>query len=194
MPTKTIDEFTSFRVTEMHIGIIGVDGTYGGLTAEGCINDIEVEPEAREITKTCEGVQVLNRQQIDYLTLTINAHFNPGILRKMDGLTNEGLEVGVYGYPKYPKGAQLVITAKVKDENQIVKYIAFPKVSAPNGLSFSIDDTEDEVQLSERELRAYNDVNDMSYYEAFESELESDEIKAQWLTEFTPELVKSLVV
>ena len=187
-----ITEFTALRIVEMNIGLIGTDGTYGGLTNEGCINDIEVEPEIRTITKTCEGVEVLSRPQIDYLTLSINAHFKPGIIRKMDGLKNDGLAVGVYGYPKFPIGAKLLITAKVLDENQVVKYIAFPNVMAPNGLSFSIDNTEDEVQLQEKELRAYNDVNDMSYYEAFADELEDDDIKTKWMNQFTPELVKDL--
>ena len=185
-----IEEWTVFRIKQLHIGFLKGDGTYDGLAKDGCINDIEVEPESRSITKKCEGVQVLDRPQVDWLNLTINAHFLPSTLRKMDGLTNEGLKTGVYGYPKYPKNATLIITAIATDENQVEKLIAFPIVSAPNGLTFSIDDEEDEVQLMERELRAYNDSNDMSYYEAFINELVDDEVKTEWLTNFKPELVK----
>lgn len=77
------------------------------------------------------------------------------------------------------------------DEDENVKYKAYPRciLSSP---SRKIENGAEEVAELEMTIDLMPDENGECMYEALESELESEEIKQQWLTNFSLELVKAV--
>ena len=84
----------------------------------------------------------------------------------------------------------MIFTAVVIDMDGNRKYIAFPNMEDVKGLTINIDNDQTEIKMNEMEFSANADENNQFYYEAYESELD-EAAKTAWLTNFTPELVKS---
>jgi hypothetical protein len=72
-----------------------------------------------------------------------------------------------------------------------IKYIAFSNLTDTKGLFVNVSNDVTEIEMKDFEFSALADTNNKFYYEAFESELEDETVKQQWLTNFTPELVKN---
>ena len=72
-----------------------------------------------------------------------------------------------------------------------VKYIAFSNLEDVKGLKIKVNNYATEIEMDDFEFTALVDSNDMFYYEAYEDELEDNTVKEQWLTNFTPALVKA---
>ena len=78
------------------------------------------------------------------------------------------------------------------DEDENVKYKAYPRCILSSGPSRKIENGAEEVAELEMTIDLMPDENGECMYEALESELESEEIKQQWLTNFSLELVKAV--
>lgn len=68
----------------------------------------------------------------------------------------------------------------------------YPRCILSSGPSRKIENGAEEVAELEMTIDLMPDENGECMYEALESELESEEIKQQWLTNFSLELVKAV--
>ena len=107
-------------------------------------------------------------------------------------MTREKLAKGVYAYGENSKHPEFSLTQKVLDEDENVKYKAYPRCILSSGPSRKIENGAEEVAELEMTIDLMPDENGECMYEALESELESEEIKQQWLTNFSLELVKAV--
>jgi len=128
------------------------------------------------------------------MTVTVTAHTKIKVKRELAGLTNEGLKTGVYAYGTDTFSKPFTFAAKVIDMEGNVKFIAFSNMSNVKGLAIKINNDVTEIEMDDMEFSALADSNNKFYYEAYESELEDDEVKQKWLTNFTPDLVKATAV
>ncbi|WP_124058472.1 phage tail protein [Vaginisenegalia massiliensis] len=169
----------------------GVPGTAVPL---GCTGILEAEAETKKKVKRCGGKVVKERSVVEQVACKISGHINIGPLREIYGLTNKNTEVGVwaYGSTSIPKTG--ILTFTILDFDGIKKLIAFPNVSWASGLKFKIENGQDELAQTELEFSALMDTEGNAYYEAIESDVTTETIKTDWLTKFTPELVKKKTV
>ncbi|WP_367590228.1 hypothetical protein [Heyndrickxia ginsengihumi] len=127
------------------------------------------------------------------MTLKINAHVQVAPLRKIFGLSNEGLKPGIYSYGSDSIGEEFVLTADAIDDfEDVTKLIAFPNCSSSTGLTLSIENGADEVAELELEFTAMIDDNNKCYYEAFISELDDPSLADQWRKNFSYDVVKAV--
>ena len=78
----------------------------------------------------------------------------------------------------------------VKDEDGNTKYIAYPKLVASSGIANKIENGAEEVAEIELTVAVNPDENGFGKYEALDKLLD-ETIKGQWMTAFTPDLVKA---
>lgn len=162
----------------------------------GCIGSLSGETTLRELVKRCAGVEVRKRSKPESMQLTFSGHVRVDVLRKIFGLSNEGLKEGVYSYSSDAKGEEFTLTGDVIDEfEERTKLIAFPQCNSATGLQFTIENGADEVAEVELSFSVYPDSNNKFYYEAITEEL--DEVDAAaiiegWHTDFNYELVESI--
>ena len=104
-------------------------------------------------------------------------------------MTREKLAKGVYAYGENSRHPEFSLTQKVLDEDENVKYKAYPRCVLTSGPARKIENGAEEVAELEMTIDLMPDENGECMYEAFESELESDDIKQQWLTNFSLELI-----
>lgn len=157
----------------------------------GCIGTLDTTVNVNETVKKCEGKTVKKAKQVTDITVSLTGHAKIPTARNIMGLSNEGLKTGVYGYGSESFSKPFVFAAKVVDMDGNVKYIAFSNVEDVKGLTLKVNNEATEIEMSDFEFTALADTNGMFYYEAYEDELEDDTVKEQWLTNFTPDLVKA---
>ena len=156
----------------------------------GPLGTMEAESEVEEIVKKAEGKKIKSKKRVSNLNVTVTGHATVPAQRTVFGLSTEGFKKGVYGYGTLIKSQPLIFTAVVIDMDGNRKYIAFPNMEDVKGLTINIDNDQTEIKMNEMEFSANADENNQFYYEAYESELD-EAAKTAWLTNFTPELVKS---
>lgn len=188
MAAKVVEEFDSVRISNFAIKFKKDQVAQ----AFGCVGSIEGETEMLTIVKKCEGVETKSKSRPQKMTLTLNAHVRVDPLRRIFGLSNEGLKPGVYSYGSDSLGEDFALTADVIDDfEELTKLIAFPNCSSSTGLTLNIENGADEVAELELEYTAMVDSNRKCYYEAFVDEVSDTTVINQWHTNFTPELVKA---
>lgn len=107
-------------------------------------------------------------------------------------MVRKELAKGVYAYGENSKHPEFSLTQKVLDEDGNIKFKAYPRCILSSGPSRKIENGAEEVAELEMTIDLMPDENGECMYEALESELESEEIKQQWLTNFSLELVKAV--
>lgn len=183
---KQVEEFEDYKIQDMSIQF-KKDNT--ALTF-GCTGTMDATANTTEVVKKCEGVVVKKKRKTEDVTINVTGHVKVPVSRKLMGLSNQGLKVGIYAYGNDSFSDDFILTARVIDMDGNVKYIAFPNVSNVKGLSLKVNNDVTEIEMNDLEFTAMIDENKKFYYEAYESELEDTTIKDKWLTNFTTELVK----
>jgi hypothetical protein len=178
-------DFEDYKIIE---GTIAIDDNVA--TSFGCIGTLEGTSEIETVEKKCEGTVVKTVKKVTKLDVTLTGHAYTAVLRNVAGMSNEGLKEGVYGYGANIKSKKIVLTAKIEDMEGNIKYIAFPNMDDVKGLNIKVDNDVTEIEMKDFEFSALKDENDMFYYEALEKDLKDEDVKAKWLTSFTPDLVK----
>lgn len=182
-------DFEDYKIIE---GTIAIDDEVA--TSFGCIGTLEGTSETETVEKKCEGAVVKSIKKVTKIAVTLTGHPYVAVLRNVAGMTNEGLKEGVYGYGANVKSKKIVFTAKVQDMEGNIKYIAFPNMDDVKGLNIKVDNDVTEIEMKDFEFSALKDENNMFYYEALEKDLTDEEVKSKWLTNFTPDLVKTATV
>lgn len=162
----------------------------------GCLGTIEGETELKEIIKVCAGMEKGKVTKPIKMNLTLTGHVKVAVIRKIFGLSNDGLKPGIYRYSQNTKGKKFVLTADIIDEFQdITKLIAFPNCVSATGLKITVEAGADEVAQLEIEVTAYPDavsVNGDFYYDAFVQELDDPSIATTWHQTFDYTLVEAV--
>lgn len=186
MAVKQVEEFEDYKIQE---GSIQFEGETA--IGFGCIGTLDGTSNIEEVVKRCEGAVVKKAKRITDLSVNLTGHAKIPASRKLMGLSNEGLKAGVYAYGADSFSKPFTFAAKIIDMEGNIKYIAFPNLSDAKGLFFNVNNETTEIEMKDFEFSALLDSNKKFYYEAYDSELEDNQVKEKWLTNFTPELVKN---
>lgn len=177
--------FSEFEVEEQHIKLAGED-TYSDMN---CVGSSEEELEVKSISKKCRGVVAKKRTKgTGNGTLTESLHVPYDIYNKMYDMNQANLKKGVKAYGQSSSHPEFAITQKVVDEDDEIKYKAYPRCVLESGPKRSVENGAEEVPELELTIALQPDEYGNCMYEALESELDED-LKSQWLNSFTPELV-----
>ena len=95
MAITSADVYSYFEADQLAIKVAG-DEAY---TRDDCIGSIEVERETKTVTKSCRGVVKKRKTKpTGNGTITLKMHIKLGLYRKLNAMTNEGLQPGVYAF------------------------------------------------------------------------------------------------
>lgn len=181
-----VEEFDNYKIIK---GSIQFDQK--SAISFGCIGTLDCTANTEEVVKKCEGKIVKKIKRVIDMTVSLTGHAKIPAARDLAGLSNEGLKTGVYAYGSDSFSKPFVFAAQVLDMDGKIKYIAFSNMEDVKGLSVKVNNDTTEIEMQDFEFSALADSNNKFYYEAFEEELEDEEIKEKWLTNFTPDLVKA---
>lgn len=178
--------FSEFEVLEQHIKVAG-DNTYSTMS---CVGSSEEELEVKVITKNCRGRKAKEKVKgTGNGTLKESLHVPYDIYNKMYAMNREELVEGVKAYGQGSSHPEFSITQKVLDEDDEVKYKAYPRCVLEEGPKRSVENGAEEVPELELTIALLPDDNGECMYEALESELD-ETIASKWLTEFTADMLQ----
>lgn len=185
----TSNVFSEFEIIEQHIKIAG-NKSFENMN---CVGSSEEELGVKTITKKCRGKVAKKRTRgTGDGTLKQSLHVPRSVYNEIYNMERKELAKGVYAYGENSKHPEFSLTQKVLDEDGNIKFKAYPRCILSSGPSRKIENGAEEVAELEMTIDLMPDENGECMYEALESELESEEIKQQWLTNFSLELVKAV--
>ena len=156
----------------------------------GCVGSIDESMETITVTKKCEGIVVKSTTRATGNgEATLSLHMRYDLYTSILGMEDETLKDGVVGYGRSSKHKEFCLVAKVKDEDGVVKYIAYPKCVASSAVPRKIENGAEEVSEVELTIAISPDENGFGKYEALDILLD-ETIKGKWMTDFEPSLVK----
>lgn len=155
----------------------------------GCVGTVVQTLNTKTITKKCEGVitkKVTKHAGDGELKMTL--HMQWSVYKKLYGMNSSKLKEGVIGYGcgTHP---EFTTVMESLNEDDAVKYKAYPKCVITDGPSPNIDNGSEEVAEIEVTIGLSADDNGFCLYEALESELKDDTVKDEWMKNFSPDLV-----
>lgn len=179
--------FSEFEVLEQWIKVAG-DNTYSTMS---CVGSSEEELEVKVVTKKCRGRKAKEKVKgTGNGTLKESLHVPYEIYNKMYNMTRENLADGVLAYGQNSTHPEFAITQKVLDEDDEVKYKAYPRCIIEEGPKRSVENGAEEVPELELTIALLPDDNGECMYEALASGLD-ETIASKWLENFTIDLVKA---
>lgn len=191
MPTETV--FSEYEVRKMGLNFPDAKGGEPKSFVCECIGSSEEELDVKTVTKNCRGVPAKERTRgTGAGTLKVSLHCPYELFHALYGMTSEGLKDGVWSYGQKCLHPVVCVTQMVFDEDDNVKYKAYPKCTVKSGMARKTENGADEVAEIEIEISVMPDSDGQGMYEALESELTDDGLKAEWLEKFTSELAKKV--
>ena len=158
-----------------------------------CIGSAEEEMEAKAITKSCRGVVVKEIVKgTGKGTVKITAHIAWAIYTEFYGMALDTLIKGVKAYGRNSVHKAFCATAHVTDEDGAEKYKAYPNCVIKSGVVRKIENGAEEVAELELEISVSPDEYGNGLYEVAADELEDEDVKASWMTEFDPAMVQAV--
>lgn len=181
----TIDNFCEFEVKESAIRIRGEES----FTVLGCVGTLEESFGTKTIKKKCEGKVKEQRTVPDGSgELKLSLHMKWKAYVDTFNLARTELKTGVYAYgSKQHQVFEYVCKALDMDEN--VKYKAYPNCTVSTGIARKVENGGEEVAEIELTIALAADEYNECMYEAPEEELEDDNVKGKWMTEWNRELI-----
>ena len=157
-----------------------------------CIGSCDEALDTRKIIKKCRGIivkEVVKGTGTGKLKIT--AHIPYDIFCKMYGMDNPNLVTGVKSYGSTSKHESFSMVADVFDEDDKEKFKAYPNCIMESGVTQKIKNGEEEVAELELEISIMPDEKGQGLYEVLVDDLAEDtkQLKTNWMTKFTPELV-----
>jgi hypothetical protein len=179
--------YSEFEARKQYIKISGKETSIEA----SCVGSVEEELEVKVITKKCRGVT--EREKVKPTgngTLKESLHIPYELYLALYGMEGSGLIDGVHGYGQGLQHPEFQITMEILDEDDEIKYKAYPRCIIEGGPSGTIENGAEEVAESEVEITLLPDEYGMCRYEALASKL-SEEVANKWLTEFTAAMVQN---
>ena len=177
--------YSYFECDQLAIKVAG-DNEY---TRDDCVGSIEVERETKTVTKSCRGVVKKRKTKpTGNGTITLKLHIKLGLHRKLTAMTNEGLQPGVYAWDNTVPMPEASITARVKDEDDNIMFLAYPRTKVEELNTLSIENGAEEVAEVEIKLSYMPDDFNKGEYQALEDELTGNVLTPEnWMTTFSSE-------
>ena len=183
---KNYGEFSEFTCEEFAMKFSD-EKTY---TEAGAVGTIEESMNTKTVIKKYKG---MDAKKVTKGTgsgeLKVSIHMDYGIYKKTYGMNLGDLEDGVVSYGQNSVHPHFGITSKVLDEDDNVKFKAYPNCTVEDGMARKITNGSEEVAEIDMTVSVMPDETGQGLYEALESEL-GEELKGKWMTEFTPELAR----
>lgn len=179
--------FSDFELDQMGIKFTDAEA-YENVS---CVGSCEEEMEAKTVTKSCRGVVVKKRSKgTGSGTLKLSLHCPWNVYVEAYGMNLETLIDGVkaYGRNSVHKGFSTVMHIEDEDGNEKLK--AYPNCVLETGVVRKIENGAEEVAEIELEVSVMPDEFGNGLYEALVDDLKDENVKTQWMTAFTPDLVQ----
>jgi len=192
MAGETFTTFDEYKVTNASIQWWDEGKFVTPAVKLGCTGKLELETELKTVIKKCEGDEVEHKDIPTRINGTWTGHFPVENLRKVWGLTNKGLQKGVYAYGTDSRQGKGILTFEVLDLDEEQHMLrAFPNMQFSDGLKWELENGGEEIAEIEQSFIAMKDSNSKFYYEALTtgSDAIDSALADKWLTAFTPELV-----
>lgn len=158
-----------------------------------CVGACEEEMETKVVTKSCRGLIFKKiAKGTGNGTLKITAHIPWAVYTEFYGMSLDMLIEGVKAYGKNSKHKSFGVVMHVNDEDGEEKYKAYPNCIMETGVVRKIENGAEEVAELEVEASVMPDEYGNGLYEALATELKDEDVKAEWMTAFTPALVQSV--
>lgn len=189
MPKTSADVYSMFECDQMALKVDG-DSEY---TRDDCIGKITIERETKTVTKKCRGVTKKRKTKpTGNGTLTVSMHIKLALYRKINAMTNKGLQPGVYGFSNVESlMPEISIAARVKDEDDEVMFLGFPRCKVEEINSTEIENGGEEVAEVEMKLSYMPDDYGIGEYQALASELTGTVLtEDNWMTNFSSEIAQ----
>ena len=175
--------YSYFEADQLAIKVAG-DTSY---TRDDCVGSIEVERETKTVTKSCRGVVKKKKTKpTGNGTITLRMHIKLGLYRRLHAMTNEGLQPGIYAFDNTLSMPEASLTARVKDEDDNIMFLGYPRCKVEEINTLSIDNGAEEVAELEMKLSYMPDNYNKGEYQALADELTGDVLTADnWMTTFS---------
>ena len=158
-------------------------------TRDDCIGSLNVERETKTVTKSCRGVVKKRKTKpTGNGTIELKLHMKLALYRRINAMTNEGLQPGVYAFDNTQSMPELALTARVKDEDDNIMFLGYPRCKVEEINKLEIENGAEEVAEVEMKLSYMPDDFNKGEYQALEAELTGDVLNAKnWMTAFSSE-------
>ena len=185
MSFSAADVYSYFECDQLGIKVAG-DEEY---TRDDCIGSLTVERETKTVTKSCRGVVKKRKTKpTGNGTIKLKMHIKMALYRKIHAMTNEGLQPGVYAFDNTEPMPEFAVTARVKDEDDNVMFLGYPRCKIEEINSLEIENGAEEVAEVEMSVSYMPDDYNKGEYQALEVELTGDVLNADnWMTDFDSE-------
>ena len=189
MAITSADVYSYFEADQLAIKVAGDDD----YTRDDCIGSIEVERETKTVTKSCRGVVKKRKTKpTGNGTITLKMHVKLALYRKLYAMTNEGLQPGVYAFDNTVAMPEASITARVKDEDDNIMFLGYPRVKVEEINTLSIENGAEEVAEVEMKLSYMPDDYNKGEYQALAVELTGSTVTSDnWMTSFSSSLMQA---
>lgn len=157
-----------------------------------CVGSWEEELETRTVSKKCRGIITKSRTKgTGRGTIKASLHMGYDLFATLYGMKQKGLKDGVIAYGTGSLHPVFCVTAKVLDEDDNVKYKAYPNCTITSAISRKVENGGEEIAEIEVEIAVSPDENGNGLYEATEAELQDATAKKDWMAKFKYDLVKA---
>jgi hypothetical protein len=190
MSFSSSEVYSPYEVDQLAIKVAG-DESY---TRDDCVGKLTVERETKTVTKSCRGVVKKRKTKATGNgTVTLSMHVKLALYRKINGMTNSGLQPGVYAFDNTVAMPEVSILARVKDEDDNIMYKAFPRCKVEEINTMEIENGSEEVKEVEMKLSFMPDDYNKGEYEALAEELTGSVLNADnWMTSFSSALAQNI--
>lgn len=185
MSFSSAEVYSYFECDQLAMKVAG-DEAY---TRDDCIGSLNVERETKTVTKSCRGVVKKRKTKpTGNGTIELKLHMKLALYRRINAMTNEGLQPGVYAFDNTQSMPELALTARVKDEDDNVMFLGYPRCKVEEINKLEIENGAEEVAEVEMKLSYMPDDFNKGEYQALEAELTGDVLNAKnWMTAFSSE-------
>lgn len=183
MSFSSSEVFSHFECDQLAIKVAG-DSSY---TRDDCVGSLEVERETKTVTKSCRGViKKRKTKPTGNGTVTLKLHIKLALYRRLNAMTNNGLQPGVYAFDNTVSMPEASIVARVKDEDDNIMFLGYPRVKIEEINTLSIENGAEEVAEVEMKLSYMPDDYNKGEYQALATELTGSVLTENtWMTDFS---------
>lgn len=175
------ESFSEFEVKETSIRFLKDEAVAERV---GCVGSLEETKETKIITKKCEGVIKKEKVKGSGVKIKLKLHMGYEAYAKSFGMLVDEAKDGIISYGELSTHAPFCLTTKALNEDDEVKFKAYPNCIIESGDTRTIENGGEEVAEIELEGRALPDEYGQCLYEVLEEDLSDEELKNGWMTNF----------